>query len=296
MKSVIWLPSKSRPNPSFSQKLSSEGLDHTIWVEPQDYDNYRNSTTCKHVTLQRIPKDNQGVTYVRQLMLDFAREESHQAWMMDDDINGFFRMLPVREGIDKARRRVALTINDALSAAENKFVANSLTYGCLIHNAFAIFGAPGLNFRKLDYGSVWIDGAKYPKTVNYNSIPGREDLYLAVQLVLDGNLAACDNDISVNHRPSADPKAKGGLADWYADWEANVLPANSDLESRLDVLMKRYVDRFDVKSQKQFVGRKLYRRYAIAHGPRKGSIDTRPSWQNIMKLRNAVYEGKLPAL
>ena len=295
MNSAVWILSKGRPNPIFSQKLSAECIDHVIWVEPQDYESYRDATICKHVTLRRIPENNRGVTYVRQLMLDFAREEGHQVWMMDDDILGFFRMLQ-RGPDDKARKRQAVSIMTALTEAESKFIANKLSYGCLIHNAFAIFGAPGMNFRKLDYGSIWIDGASFPKSINYNSILGREDLYLAIQHVLDGNRAACDNDISVNHQPSANPKATGGLASWYADWEANVLTANAQLESFLDTLQASYVSLLDTKTQKELKNLKLYRQYEMAHGPRKGSTDTRPKWASIIKLRNAVYANKLTPL
>jgi hypothetical protein len=203
---------------------------------------------------------------------------------------------PIREGIDKARRRELLTVKETLTEAEEKFISNDLTYGCFIHNAFGIFGAPGLSFKKMDYGSIWINGKKFPSDINYAGIKGREDLYLAVQLVLAGHRAATDNDLSVDHKPSADPKAKGGLADWYADWEKNVLPANAELERRLDALMADYVSTLPDSLQKNFKGKHLYRQYKMAHGPRKGSTDTRPSWSNIIKLRNAVYAEKLPAI
>ena len=295
MLSQVWIPSKGRPNPSFSQALSSEGIPHVIFVEPQDEESYRQVlSSC--AGLRIIPENNRGVTYVRQQMLDSARDSKFRIWMMDDDINRFFRLYPIREGIDKARRRELLTIRQALTEAENKFIENDLTYGCFIHNAFGVFAHPGLSFRKMDYGSIWIDGTKFPKDINYAGIKGREDLYLAVQLVLAGHRAATDNDLSVDHKPSADPKAKGGLADWYADWEKNVLPANAELESRLDALMAEYVTKLPVDTQKQFKGKHLYRQYKMAHGPRKGSTDTRPSWSNIIKLRNAVYAGTLPAI
>ena len=295
MKSAVWIPSKSRPNPSFSQALSAEGIDHVIWVEPQDHEKYAASATA-HTSFRVLEMNDQGVTYVRQKMLDAARNEGVRMWMMDDDINKFFRLHPIREGIDKARRRELLTIRQTLTEAEEKFIENDLTYGCFIHNAFGIFGSPGLSFKKMDYGSIWIDGTKFPKDINYAGIKGREDLYLAVQLVLAGHRAATDNDLSVDHKPSADPKAKGGLADWYADWEKNVLPANAELENRLDSLMSEYVTKLSADLQKQFKGKRLYRQYKMAHGPRKGSTDTRPSWSNIIKRRNAVYAGTLPAI
>ena len=293
MKSVVWIPSKSRPNPSFSQALAAEGIDHVIWVEPQDHEKYAAATTSPHVSFRVLEKNNQGVTYVRQRILDAARDEGVSMWMMDDDINKFFRLHPIREGLDKARRRELLTLREALTEAEEKFRSNDLVYGCFIHNAFGIFGSPGLSFKKMDYGSIWIDGSKFPKDINYGGIKGREDLFLAVQLVLAGHRAATDNDLSVDHKPSADPKAKGGLADWYADWEKNVLPANAELESRLDALMSEYVEKLDDAGKKLFKGKHLYRQYKMAHGPRKGSTDTRPSWSNIIKLRNAVYAGQL---
>lgn len=295
MKSVVWILSKGRPNPSFSQKLSAECIDHVIWVEPQEHKMYRDATTSEYVTFRVLPKDDQGVTYVRQVMLDAARHAEVQAWMMDDDILGFFRMLPIEPGW-KARKRQKISIMTALTEAQDKFITNKLSYGCLIHNAFAIFGAPGMNFRKLDYGSVWIDGSIFPKSINYNGIRGREDLYLAIQHVLDGNRAACDNDISVNHQPSADTKAVGGLASWYANWQSNVLTANAQLESLLDTLQLSYINLLDTKMQKDLKDLKLYRQYVMAHGPRKGSIDTRPKWASIIKLRNAIYANKLTPL
>ena len=107
MKSAVWIPSKSRPNPSFSQALSAEGIDHVIWVEPQDHEKYAAHATA-HTSFRVLEMNDQGVTYVRQKMLDAARNEGVRMWMMDDDINKFFRLHPIREGIDKARRRILI--------------------------------------------------------------------------------------------------------------------------------------------------------------------------------------------
>lgn len=289
MRSRVWLPSKARSNSPFLRRLLDEGIEFIIWVEPQDEADYVRALGGAHVRV--IPENDMGVTYVRQLILDEARKIGSSVFMLDDDMVGFVRFFENPSG--GRRQREQISVREALEYAEKRFVESGLVYGCFVHGAFGVFAKPGLNWRKMDYGSIWLDGSRLPRGIDYDGIPGREDLYLAIRLVLAGVPAACDNDVSAVHRPSADPKNSGGLQAWYSNWEQNVVSANDELVRRLDSLRDELVGTLPERSREQFSKRPLYRKYEVSHGPLKGLVDVRPSWSATIKLRNALHEGVL---
>jgi hypothetical protein len=90
----ILIPSKGRPSGKTSPLLSSASIPHRIVVEPQDHAAYADANPS--ASLVTLPEDNRGLAYVRNFILDLARSENlGWFWMMDDDIDRFFR---VRDG------------------------------------------------------------------------------------------------------------------------------------------------------------------------------------------------------
>lgn len=103
----IFIPSKNRPDSKLFQMLKDEGLDFTIFIEPQDSDKYKKYNT---ITLK---ENNKGIVYVRQAILNHARTNNIDwYWMFDDDVANFFKL--------KDRTNISSTIIEALTVAESK--------------------------------------------------------------------------------------------------------------------------------------------------------------------------------
>lgn len=90
---TIYIPSKGRStNCMTANNCLAAGLKCFIVVEPQDYKKY-----LEHYTpdlLIKLPKNDQGMWYVRQYILEYSRKSGEKAhWQMDDDIRKFMRRI-----------------------------------------------------------------------------------------------------------------------------------------------------------------------------------------------------------
>lgn len=88
----IFIPSKGRPKTKTARTLDKCGVKYTIFVEPQDEGAYMASSTASSTArLVVIDKNDMGIGYVRNQILEYARENGIAwFWMLDDDITGFF--------------------------------------------------------------------------------------------------------------------------------------------------------------------------------------------------------------
>ena len=293
MKSEIWIPSKGRPGPIFSNALCKEEIPHTIWIEPQDEESYRQTNSNHCITYKVLDKNDQGVTYVRQKMLDECRNRGIKIFMMDDDIRCFLEVSDPTEPGKWARKKSAISLQNAFDKSESLFEREELAYGSFVFSVFAHASESGFTKRKADTGSIWLDGTKIPTDVNYDDAPGREDLYFVTMLMLSGALCGKYFDIAVDHAPVALPSMKGGLADWYSNWQ-NVINANQNWMKVLDKKREEMVAALPQSEKAKFAEKSLYRVKTIKVGQRKGLQDTMPNWRNIANLRNAYFADKLP--
>jgi len=292
MLSEIWIPSKGRPGSVFSTLLLKEGIPHTVWVEPQDEQSYKSAISDPLVTYKILDKNDQGVTYVRQKMLDECRNLGIKIFMMDDDIKCFLEVKDSTDPNKWARKKFLISAKEAMERSENLFIENELAYGSFVFSVFAHASESGFSKRKADTGSIWLDGSKVPTHVNYDEAPGREDLYFVTMLALSGAVCGKYFDIAVDHAPVALPVMKGGLADWYSKWE-NVEHANKLWMQALDKRKAEMIATLNTNEAAKFSAKSLYREKVIKMGQRKGCKDTSPNWKNIADLRNAHFAGKL---
>jgi len=66
-----------------------EGVSYTVLVEPQDYGAYLEHHPAAR--LCKLPYNNRGLAYARQVALQLARKLGYDwYWMLDDDIKGFY--------------------------------------------------------------------------------------------------------------------------------------------------------------------------------------------------------------
>ena len=295
MQSQIWIPSKGRPGPYFSNVLQKAKIPHTIWIEPQEENAYRTATSNPLVTFKILEKNDQGIAYVRQTMLDECRSKKMKVFIFDDDIKSFYEMLPTQNPESKTRKKKKVDPNLALQRSEEVFVSEGLAYGSFVFSIFAFCSKPGLAKNKADTASIWLDGEKIPEDINYDKASGREDLYFVTNLMLSGALCGKYFDIAVNHSPVANPGMKGGLVDWYADWQ-NVIVADNFWKESLERKKEKMLQELPTSVAAKLKDKLLYKSKTIKMGTRKGLIDTSPNWRNIAALRNAYFQGKLPPI
>lgn len=81
---ICYIPSKGRPKTKTYKLFQEAGIEVIHFLEPQDYNNYK---VPKKVNIE---KDNKGITYVRNFMLDYAEKNSEE-WVIfcDDDVTSF---------------------------------------------------------------------------------------------------------------------------------------------------------------------------------------------------------------
>jgi hypothetical protein len=89
----IFIASKGRPDGKTFKVLQASSLFFFIFVEREDAalyeETFANNTKARIIVL---PESNQGIGYVRQFILKWARDAGITwYWMMDDDITGFFK-------------------------------------------------------------------------------------------------------------------------------------------------------------------------------------------------------------
>lgn len=78
----IYIPSKGRPSCP-TAKLFPEA---TIFVEPQDFSSYM-ANGFRNIVI--LPENNKGITYVRNFILKYAKENGDKYFaMVDDDLTG----------------------------------------------------------------------------------------------------------------------------------------------------------------------------------------------------------------
>lgn len=81
---ICYIPSKGRPKTKTYKLFQEAGIEVIHFLEPQDYNNYN---VPKKVNIE---KDNKGITYVRNFMLDYAKNNGEE-WVIfcDDDVTSF---------------------------------------------------------------------------------------------------------------------------------------------------------------------------------------------------------------
>ena len=84
---ICYIPSKGRPNTKTYKLFHQVGIKVYHFVEPQDIKSYEELSVPNIID---IGKNDNGITYVRNFILDFAKENNHD-WIIicDDDVTGF---------------------------------------------------------------------------------------------------------------------------------------------------------------------------------------------------------------
>ena len=154
----VFVPSRGRADIATTPKLlDASRIPYTLVVEPHEESDYRAAFPTADILV--LPESHQGVTYVRQFILDYAREEGYSFyWQLDDNITEFRKcgngksaptdarsVLSAIEGIANRYENVALAAADYQQFAfrsEKEFSVNTRAYCCVLTRADT-----GVNYR-----------------------------------------------------------------------------------------------------------------------------------------------------
>jgi hypothetical protein len=81
---ICYIPTKGRPKTNTYKLFENVGIEVLHFVEPQEYESYNVPNKIN------IKENDKGITYVRNYMLNYARENNHD-WIIicDDDVRAF---------------------------------------------------------------------------------------------------------------------------------------------------------------------------------------------------------------
>lgn len=202
----VFIPSKGRAT-GLKTSAHFEDKSHVfVVVEPQDEAAYKEAG---HTNLLVLPKDNQGIAYVRNWILENAiKERLKRYWMMDDDITQFSEYA--------GAKGTKITGDLACYKAEKILVwgVPKLGQGAMEYTQFAWsqkkeIVSPGYCDVAVLINPALVGNIRYRSEMNL-----KEDRDFTLQILASGVLTARSGKIAF-----AAPKNgsnAGGLADEYA--------------------------------------------------------------------------------
>ena len=228
----IFIPSKNRlDKPKTYQILKDLGLKPILVLEPQEEQEAK-KLGFDYITL---PLNEQGLTYSRNYILDYCRNNNIvYAVMIDDDINCFGRIIEKRFVKDNT------AFLDALKVFEKAQTCGTMEY--------AQFGWASPKPISINKSIEVVHFLYIPKMKNiFYEHDTKEDKDLAIQLIFKGvDIFKC------NHLCFQVPSIgtnKGGLHDLYAQNRDNKWAENlyNKWGSNIVKLVKKKNDRIDVQ-------------------------------------------------
>lgn len=174
----IFVPSKNRVENASLLKIADENnLLINLIIEPQDYEVYQNK--FKKFNIITLPKDNMGITYVRNFIKDYTEKLGlSYYWQLDDDINGFFY---------RKETKLIKTGLEILDKAKNQFIKNNIALGALEYRQFAWSASKELIINSFCDSCVFVDNIKLNGFRYRQYVEGKEDRDLAMQVIKSGN-------------------------------------------------------------------------------------------------------------
>lgn len=242
----ICIPSKNRPNTLTYKIFQDLGLEVLLFLEPQDFDKYK--VSCQKVN---IGQNDQGISFVRNYIIDYAKTNKFK-WvcMCDDDITSFGKATLTEKGLRNKR--------------DNKYILEAFEKTLNFQNT--IFG---INYSQYSWASsntksvntttvevcVWFKPdeikAKYDSNVNL-----KEDRDFIIQNKINGL-----NIVKLNRYYHNSPdigKKQGGLFDEYK--------AKKD-----EIAAKKMLEKWRPE-------------IITLHTNKQGNLDIKINWENLCKL------------
>jgi glycosyltransferase involved in cell wall biosynthesis len=231
---IVCIPSKGRPTTRTYKLFAEAGIPVYHFVEPQQVEEYKKAGVPNIVNINGT---NQGISYVRNFILDYAKENNHE-WIIvcDDDVSRF--------DIYKNKKNYKLSVQEVLAYLEK---AKGLPFEMI-----------GFNYKQY----IWVAKSFYSvntKTVeqcvmlNVNKIWWRyraafnlkEDRDFALQTIKYGNGIFRYNTIGIQS-PDIGTNA-GGLNDEYKQKKDSDAAVKMVKEWHPFIELKKKDQRIDIK-------------------------------------------------
>lgn len=212
-KSVIFIPSKNRANKQTSYEILKElGLEKQTYivVEPQEQKNYAE----KGYQIITLPANDMGISYSRNFILNYCRENNiDYCIQMDDDVKAFYRK---DEKTDKMKVDNKAFL-EALQIFENP--AMNIVYMGLEYQQFAWASKEMFSYGRGIEVIHFMKLSSIPKGLQFDKNT-KEDKDFCIQCLLSGIRTTKINYIAMSV-PSIGTNA-GGLHEFYATKKDNV--------------------------------------------------------------------------
>lgn len=202
------IPSKGRPGCAAWRFLVEAGLEPVLFVEPQDMDAY--AKACPGATLEVLAGSSRGIVYVRNAMLEWARERGLQRyWQIDDNIQALGKVAN--------RKVVKCDPTEALVCAESVLSSNPrLALVGMAHREFAWSTKVAFSYKYIPVSCVLTrtdTGLSYDPAAEM-----KEDVDFALQHWRKG-WPTCSVLAYAMAKPKMGGGSRGGLAERYANRE-----------------------------------------------------------------------------
>lgn len=207
----IYIPSKSRSDCITGKKLKEHKINFKIVIEPQDYDEY----VKKWDNLLILDKNDKGISYVRQSIINYAKSLNQKyIWMIDDDITEFWFRNNNNECI-KANISFLKEIEELFFNHPEKNLIGQIG---LYHSVWACKKNCNIPFNSENVGIVQIVGYNLSKiNIEYDALlDGMEDQDFTLRLLKSGIKTLRYNHFSFKTFNKG--SNKGGLYDFYKNY------------------------------------------------------------------------------
>jgi len=226
---IVCIPSKGRPDTQTHKLFEEAGYEVYHFIEPQEMDAYKvPNKIC-------INENDKGVTYVRNFMLDWCKQNNIDwAWFSDDDVNGFgiYNGKTVRSGAQVLKK-----VEDKAKSLPFEIVG--LSY---VQYAWTEKKSYSIN-RKFAEVCTLMHVSKISWKYNEDT---KEDRDFAMQTIQNGHGILRFNHVWFSC-PNVGSNA-GGLYEWYANKKDHQAAKKMALSWSPWVTLKQKPERLDIKT------------------------------------------------
>jgi hypothetical protein len=202
----IFIPSKNRVENSPLLKFAQENKANIIVVvEPQETLKYHER--FPNFNYIQLPKDNGGVTYVRNYIKQYSEKKGlKNYWQLDDDISGLF----YREGTKLIRSGF-----EVLTKAKEQFIKSGIALGALEYRQFAWSATREIVENSFCDSCVFVDNTKLTGLRYRDYVEGKEDRDFAMQVIKCGQKTGRTTLFAFSAPPNG--SNAGGLKEIFYD-------------------------------------------------------------------------------
>jgi len=202
----IFIPTKNRVENSPLLKFAEQQKSSIIVVvEPQDFHKYHER--FPHFNYMQLPKNDMGITYVRNYIKEYSEKQQMQNyWQLDDDISGLF----YRDGTKLVRSGF-----EVLLKAKEQFLKKGIALGALEYRQFAWSATKEIVENSFCDSCVFVNNEKITDLRYRNYVEGKEDRDFAMQVIKYGHKTGRTTLFAFSSPPNG--SNAGGLKEIFYD-------------------------------------------------------------------------------